>query len=981
MNKKLKWLSIPIAAVLVIGLLLSMFPSVALSEAPTKTELVTLRQENSKTFRLDNGNRQLVISIGAVHYKDNYNNPGEQWKDIDLTWEDNKITKAPYELTLEGNKVTIRNKKSGEISTIELLDIGGRVVPPIPDIAWEKPQGLARAPGTIVLQDIAKDTDLEVVAESGAVRFVRVLKSDKAPKDAKFKVTGNFGVRASDEDGDIPVESSLVDGVLTETLKPDRPVKYPVRIDPTLTIQPSGKDTYLNIGAPTNNQGGSSSIVVRDRIGSTSRTILEFDITGLPAGATLGSANLQLYYSRYSTYSTDTDPSGKTVWTYKLARTDWVELEATWNIYKTGSNWTVAGGDYVIADPVGGSTTFPADFDWMTWDVLAIVQDAYDSSIAAEFLVKFETEDLSSNYSQGYFYSSNYTTDTDYCPQLVITYTVSPTVTAQAVDDISYTTATANGEITDIGAGNADMRGFVWDLATQGAPGDVAPDVSGYANYNTENGDFGTGVFDHSMTGLDDNTTYYVRAWAHNADGYAYSDEVFFDTLAYAAVTIFTYNADIDGTNAILNGEITATGGDVVDYRGFVWNTSTHADPGDTTPGASAYSNEWTETGDFSAETFDIEVTGLTALVTYYYRAVAHNSAGWTYGEELTFFALVDGKVYLEFRPDLDETRIRGNAGIPTDVLVGIFFGYSMPVWNEDDEELYFIHCVPNRWDDNSDPVYGSHILVHIDSSLANTNEEGNSYTLQLAWDHVTPNEEEVPTDASHTTIATRTVYSNTQYECYQDWFVMLYNTDVGDDVAIDDLLGLRIRRIGTEGQKELNGELIIHAVDILYARGDLLGDPEGGILTLINTWISEGLLIGGEDVFFLALILLALGLTISTFALKSGRTILAFASAGAWVILGVYSYTQSTATWDIYYALFWLSMGMVLVCVLVPAVLREKKEEDISADDIDEYGDKDLMADMETNRKDKERFDKLSGSRKQRPRKRLSRFARTGKE
>jgi hypothetical protein len=31
----------------------------------------------------------------------------------------------------------------------------------------------------------------------------------------------------------------------------------------------------------------------------------------------------------------------------KLTRSDWVETEATWNIYKKGSNWTTAGGDYV----------------------------------------------------------------------------------------------------------------------------------------------------------------------------------------------------------------------------------------------------------------------------------------------------------------------------------------------------------------------------------------------------------------------------------------------------------------------------------------------------------------------------------------------------------------------------------------------------------------------------------------------------------
>jgi len=87
------------------------------------------------------------------------------------------------------------------------------------------------------------------------------------------------------------------------------------------------------------------------------------------------------------------------------------------------------------------------------------------------------------------------------------------------------------------------------------------------------------------------------------------------------------------------------------------------------------------------------------------------------------------------------------------------------------------------------------------------------------------------------------------------------------------------------------------------------------------------------------AFMILALGLFIATFALKSGRRILAFASAGAWMLLGVYSYTRFIDLWDIYYSLFWLSMGMVLVCVLIPVILREKTEDDLSPE-VDEYGD-----------------------------------------
>ena len=199
-------------------------------------ELIERRTANSKTFDLGKGRRHLVISIGDVHYKDNYADKSERWKDIDLTWEDNRITKAPYELTHEGNELTLKNKKTGKIATIELLDIGGKK---IPDVAWERSKGLARAHGIATIDNVALGTDLEVIAKFSAVKFRRVLKSDKAPQEAKFKVTGDtslIAVRASDEDGDIPVESNLKDGILTETLKPDRAVKYPIRIDPTWQV-------------------------------------------------------------------------------------------------------------------------------------------------------------------------------------------------------------------------------------------------------------------------------------------------------------------------------------------------------------------------------------------------------------------------------------------------------------------------------------------------------------------------------------------------------------------------------------------------------------------------------------------------------------------------------------------------------------------------------------------------------------------------
>lgn len=108
---------------------------------------------------------------------------------------------------------------------------------------------------------------------------------------------------------------------------------------------------------------------------------------------------------------------------------------------------------------------------------------------------------------------------------------VLPTVTTQAVSAITTTTATGNGNITATGGANADARGFVISTTTHGDPGNVAYTVSGYEGNTVETGDFGTGAFTGGFTGRVPNTTYFVRAWAHNTVGYSYGGEVTFTML------------------------------------------------------------------------------------------------------------------------------------------------------------------------------------------------------------------------------------------------------------------------------------------------------------------------------------------------------------------------------------------------------------------------------------------------------------------
>lgn len=228
--------------------------------------------------------------------------------------------------------------------------------------------------------------------------------------------------------------------------------------------------------------------------------------------------------------------------------------------------------------------------------------------------------------------------------------------------DLAATTS-GNGTITltwskGEGAQNTYIRGKAGSY-----PADRA---DGYEVYN----DTGTSVNDTGLTG---GTTYYYRAWSYATEGgeEQYSDD-YDEGNALALSTpslLINTTTGITLTEATASGNITSTGGyDSCDYRGFVWGTSTRADPGDTAPGSSNYTCNWTESGAFSTGSFTHEL-GISENTTYYLRSCAHTSMGWAYSTEATFKTywetlLFDFTVYLSSNVIPDQAL--DNDGIAT---------------------------------------------------------------------------------------------------------------------------------------------------------------------------------------------------------------------------------------------------------------------------------------------------------------------------
>ncbi len=90
-------------------------------------EIISLRKENSKTFDNQDGSNTLIASTGLVHYKENYQDSKEQWKDIDTTQVDKGdhflVEKSPVIVKIYKDKVgyEITARRTGHKFIVELM--------------------------------------------------------------------------------------------------------------------------------------------------------------------------------------------------------------------------------------------------------------------------------------------------------------------------------------------------------------------------------------------------------------------------------------------------------------------------------------------------------------------------------------------------------------------------------------------------------------------------------------------------------------------------------------------------------------------------------------------------------------------------------------------------------------------------------------------------------------------------------------------
>jgi len=209
-----------------------------------------------------------------------------------------------------------------------------------------------------------------------------------------------------------------------------------------------------------------------------------------------------------------------------------------------------------------------------------------------------------------YAYVVNYSSST----LQVFNVSTTPTVTTAGFSNITSTTADSGGNVTDDGGATVTARGVCWN--TTGSPT--------ISDSHTTDGT-GTGIFTSHITGLTPGTPYHVRAYATNSVGTSYGTQQDFTTLDVPTMTTGSATS-ITNTGATLNGNITATGGENADQRGFRYRKT----------GTSTWTT-WTQAGSYSTGAFSHAISSLTPGVGYDFQSWAHNSAGTSCGSTKTF--------------------------------------------------------------------------------------------------------------------------------------------------------------------------------------------------------------------------------------------------------------------------------------------------------------------------------------------------------
>lgn len=289
----------------------------------------------------------------------------------------------------------------------------------------------------------------------------------------------------------------------------------------TFSTQPneaSGEDTYILKSATSTNFGTSFDLSIGEKnstTNSTGRTLIKFDLSSIPADATIISATLSLWTSR------DLSSNDTTVNIYRL-KVPFSETESNWNSSATGVNWQTAGASGVNdRESISiGSVLIPAnellDAEKQISIDPAKVQEMLNGTFTNNGFILTTTSELDDRFD----FKSSTTSTASQRPRLVIQYT-SPSITPTS-------TITPTLTNTPTLAPTATPVGFLF------ADGFEAGNLSSWSWSNKDAGDLAAstqaaGIGSYGLQAvIDDTAQLNVSSDSPNAEKH-YSTRFYFD--------------------------------------------------------------------------------------------------------------------------------------------------------------------------------------------------------------------------------------------------------------------------------------------------------------------------------------------------------------------------------------------------------------------------------------------------------------------
>lgn len=204
-----------------------------------------------------------------------------------------------------------------------------------------------------------------------------------------------------------------------------------------------------------------------------------------------------------------------------------------------------------------------------------------------------------------------------------------PTVSVSSASDINLTelSAVLHGKLESLGSPAATTKGFVYSSVNE-TPSldDQHVDITAGRE---------TGSYYATITQLELNKTYYVRAFAKNEAGLNYSSETIMFNTSPSAPTISIRSVtdiNLSAKTALFKGSISSVGDPAYNERGFVYSTTNNIPN---------YNDSYVIVEGEGAGTYEISVSNLVLGKTYYVRAYAKNEVGITYSDDVVDFSTV----------------------------------------------------------------------------------------------------------------------------------------------------------------------------------------------------------------------------------------------------------------------------------------------------------------------------------------------------